>query len=63
MRLATRADLEALLEIERPNVPPAEAFAMLDRLALRTTGLKLHDLLRRPEVTRKAKAVQKKLER
>jgi hypothetical protein len=63
MRLATRGDLEALLETERPNMPPADAFAMLDRLALRTTGLPLRDLLCRPEVTRKAKAVQKKLER
>ena len=63
LRLATRGDLEALLETERPNMPPADAFAMLDRLALRTTGLPLRDLLRRPEVTRKAKAVQKKLER
>ena len=63
MRLATRGDLEALIEIERPTMPPADAFAMLDRLALRTTGLKLRDLLRRPEVSRKAKAVQKKLER
>jgi hypothetical protein len=63
MRLATRGDLEALLEIERPNMPPADAFTVLDRLALRTTGLKLRDLIRRPEVTRKAKAVQKKLAR
>jgi hypothetical protein len=63
MRLATRADLEALIEIEHPNMSPADAFAMLDRLALRTTGLKLRDLIRRPEVTRKAKAVQKKLGR
>ena len=63
LRLATRRDLEALIEIERPNMPPADAFAMLDQLALRTTGLPLRDLLRRPEVTRTAKAVQKKLER
>jgi hypothetical protein len=63
MRLATRGDLEALLEIERPIMSPADAFAMLDQLALRTTGLKLRDLIRRPEVSRKAKAVQKKLER
>jgi hypothetical protein len=63
MRLTTRGDLEALLEIERPTMSPADAFAMLDQLARRTTGLKLHDLLRQPEVIRKAKAVQKKLER
>jgi hypothetical protein len=63
MRLATRGDLEALLEIKRPTMSPADAFAMLDQLALRTTGLPLRDLIRRPEVIRKAKAVQRKLER
>jgi hypothetical protein len=63
LRLATRGDLEALIETERPAVPPAEAFAVLNRLALRTTGLPLRDLIRRPEVTKKAKAVQKKLGR
>jgi hypothetical protein len=61
MRLATRGDLEALIEIEYPNMSPADAFAMLNQLALRTTGLPLRDLLRRPEVIRKAQAVQKKL--
>jgi hypothetical protein len=63
MQLATRGDLEALIEIERPNVPPAEAFALLNRLARRTTGLPLRALIRRPEVVRKAKAVQTKLAR
>jgi hypothetical protein len=63
MRLATRGDLEALLEIERPTMSPADAFTMLDHLALRTTGLPLRDLLRRPEVIRKAQATQKKLAR
>jgi hypothetical protein len=61
--LATRGDLEALIEIERPTVPAAEAFAMLNHLALRTTGLPLRDLVRRPEVAKKAQTVQKKLAR
>jgi hypothetical protein len=63
LRLATRGDLEALIETERPDVPPAEAFAVLNHLALRTTGLPLRDLIRRPEVTKKAQTVQKKIGR
>jgi hypothetical protein len=63
LRLTTRSDLEALIETERPNVSPAEAFALLNHLAMRTTGLPLRDLIRRPEVARKAQAVQKKLAR
>jgi hypothetical protein len=38
LRLATRGDLEALIETKRPTVPPTDAFAMLDRLTLRITG-------------------------
>jgi hypothetical protein len=48
MRVASRGDLVALIETERPTVPPAEAFALLNHLALRTTGLPLRDLLNRP---------------
>jgi hypothetical protein len=48
LKAASRGDLVALIEAERPVVSPAEAFAMLNRLALRTTGLSLRDLLNRP---------------
>ena len=61
MQLASRGDLVALIEAERPSVSPAEAFVMLNRLALQTTGLPLPDLVSRPEVSRKAKAIQRKL--
>jgi hypothetical protein len=39
MKVASRGDLVALIQAERPTVSPAEAFAMLDRLAMWTTGL------------------------
>ena len=56
MRLAFRGDLVAVLEAERPTVPPAEAFVMLNRLALRTTGLPLRDLVRRASPNRPVNA-------
>ena len=48
MRLASRGDLVALIEADRPAVSAAEAFAMLNRLAITTTGLPLRDVVRRP---------------
>jgi hypothetical protein len=56
MRVASRGDLLALIEAERPIASLAEAFAVLDRLALRTTGLRLPELLRRATPNRSAKA-------
>jgi hypothetical protein len=63
MRLACRGDLERLIAADHPIVSRAEVYGMLDRLARMTTGLPLRDLVRRPEVTKKALATQKKLGR
>ena len=63
MQVASRGDLVALIEAERPGVPPAEAFRMLNRLAMRTTGLPLRNLVRRPEVNKMAMATRRKQHR
>ena len=54
MRLTVRGDLLALIEAERPTVSPAEAFAALNQLAMRTTGIPLRDLVRRASPDRSA---------
>jgi hypothetical protein len=63
MRLAVRGNLVALIDTDRPSVSPSEAFAALNRLALRTTGLPLGDLLRRAAPNRPAKPKTKKRKR